>query len=131
MGDAASEDKTKKKRGVNAPLFLYSEPGSNRYGHYCPQDFKSGVSTYSTIRATACLNDAANLQYLFNSAKSFVRFAVHLFLSAYSRCYSAAMSSATAVADTPSSRPSKPRRSVVVAFTDMRSVAMPTTSDRR
>ena len=31
---------------------MYSEPGSNRYGHYCPQDFKSGVSTYSTIRAT-------------------------------------------------------------------------------
>ena len=33
-------------------VLLYSEPGSNRYGHYCPQDFKSGVSTYSTIRAT-------------------------------------------------------------------------------
>ena len=33
-------------------LSKYSEPGSNRYGHYCPQDFKSGVSTYSTIRAT-------------------------------------------------------------------------------
>ena len=33
-------------------FLLYSEPGSNRYGHYCPQDFKSGVSTYSTIRAT-------------------------------------------------------------------------------
>ena len=32
---------------------LYSKPGSNRHGHYWPQDFKSGVSTYSTIRATA------------------------------------------------------------------------------
>ena len=31
---------------------LYSKPGSNRHGHFCPQDFKSGVSTYSTIRAT-------------------------------------------------------------------------------
>ena len=31
----------------------YSKPGSNRHGHYWPQDFKSGVSTYSTIRATA------------------------------------------------------------------------------
>lgn len=29
----------------------YPEPGSNRHGHYWPQDFKSGVSTYSTIRA--------------------------------------------------------------------------------
>ena len=41
----------KKKRSRKASL-RYSEPGSNRYGHYCPQDFKSGVSTYSTIRAT-------------------------------------------------------------------------------
>ena len=40
-----------KKRSHKASLW-YSEPGSNRYGHYCPQDFKSGVSTYSTIRAT-------------------------------------------------------------------------------
>lgn len=29
----------------------YPEPGSNRHGHYWPQDFKSGVSTDSTIRA--------------------------------------------------------------------------------
>ena len=26
-------------------------PGSNRHGHYCPQDFKSGVSTNSTTGA--------------------------------------------------------------------------------
>ena len=37
---------------ITCRVRLYSEPGSNRYGHYCPQDFKSGVSTYSTIRAT-------------------------------------------------------------------------------
>ena len=35
---------------------MYSKPGSNRHGHYWPQDFKSGVSTYSTIRATAFLS---------------------------------------------------------------------------
>ena len=29
----------------------YPEPGSNRHGHCWPQDFKSGVSTDSTIRA--------------------------------------------------------------------------------
>ena len=29
----------------------YSKPGSNRHDHYWSQDFKSGVSTYSTIRA--------------------------------------------------------------------------------
>ena len=51
-------------------LQVYSEPGSNRYGHYCPQDFKSGVSTYSTIRATQSLKDVANVVILFNSAKS-------------------------------------------------------------
>ena len=42
--------KTKKEKPQF--LFPYSKPGSNRHGHYCPQDFKSGVSTYSTIRAT-------------------------------------------------------------------------------
>ena len=41
-----------KKNPRNISDFWYSKPGSNRYGHYCPQDFKSGVSTYSTIRAT-------------------------------------------------------------------------------
>ena len=30
---------------------LYSERESNPHGHCWPQDFKSGVSTYSTIRA--------------------------------------------------------------------------------
>ena len=30
---------------------MYPEPGSNRHGHCWPQDFKSGVSTDSTIRA--------------------------------------------------------------------------------
>ena len=44
--------KNKKERNPQVSLFLYSKPGSNRHGHYCPQDFKSGVSTYSTIRAT-------------------------------------------------------------------------------
>lgn len=35
-------------------IFLwYPEPGSNRHDHFWSQDFKSGVSTYSTIRATA------------------------------------------------------------------------------
>ena len=31
--------------------FSYSERESNPYGHFCPRDFKSRVSTYSTIRA--------------------------------------------------------------------------------
>ena len=30
---------------------MNTEPGSNRHGHYWPQDFKSGVATDSTIRA--------------------------------------------------------------------------------
>ena len=55
-------------------VLLYSEPGSNRYGHYCPQDFKSGVSTYSTIRATGLRKDVANVLLLFNSAKYFARY---------------------------------------------------------
>ena len=40
------------KRPDNIVGSSYPEPGSNRHGHYWPQDFKSGVSTYSTIRAT-------------------------------------------------------------------------------
>ena len=32
-------------------FYWYPEPGSNRHGHCWPQDFKSGVSTDSTIRA--------------------------------------------------------------------------------
>lgn len=35
---------------MNLP-FSYRGPGSNRHGHHCPQDFKSGVSTYSTTAA--------------------------------------------------------------------------------
>ncbi len=46
-----SPNKATKKETAKT-VSKYSEPGSNRYGHYCPQDFKSGVSTYSTIRAT-------------------------------------------------------------------------------
>ena len=34
-------------------FYWYPEPGSNRHGHYWPQDFKSGVSTDSTIRAAS------------------------------------------------------------------------------
>ncbi len=34
----------------------YSERESNPHGPYGPQDFKSGVSTYSTIRARIPLN---------------------------------------------------------------------------
>ena len=48
----SKQSKQKKKDSLKRILCKYSEPGSNRYGHYCPQDFKSGVSTYSTIRAT-------------------------------------------------------------------------------
>ena len=53
---------------LNSP-FQYSKPESNRYGHYCPQDFKSGVSTYSTIRATVNLNklDATKVAKLFQT----------------------------------------------------------------
>ena len=42
-----------KSRRCRRRLSAYSEPGSNRHGHYWPQDFKSGVSTDSTIRAAA------------------------------------------------------------------------------
>ena len=58
-----------KKKRNHKGFSKYSEPGSNRYGHFCPQDFKSGVSTYSTIRAV--LKDGANVQFLFYSAKIF------------------------------------------------------------
>ena len=57
-------DYTTKKRGEK-PLFVYSEPGSNRYGHFCPQDFKSGVSTYSTIRATQSLKTLQMYNFYF------------------------------------------------------------------
>ena len=38
----------------STPLILlsqYREPGSNRHSHHWPKDFKSFVSTYSTIAA--------------------------------------------------------------------------------
>ena len=44
----------------------YSERESNPHGHYWPQDFKSGVSTYSTIRALFC---GANVQLKKQTAK--------------------------------------------------------------
>ena len=51
---------------------LCSERESNPYGHFCPQDFKSCVSTYSTIRAERNIN-FKNLQsvwtLLFECAK--------------------------------------------------------------
>ena len=54
----------------NAIIFQYSEPGSNRHGHYWPQDFKSGVSTYSTIRAAAFTRKAGQkYELIFYSAR--------------------------------------------------------------
>ncbi len=44
--------RTKKAALCKAAVKLYSERESNPHGHCWPQDFKSGVSTYSTIRAT-------------------------------------------------------------------------------
>ena len=44
-------EKGKKREEFTFLSFLYPKPGSNRYGPFGPQDFKSGVSTYSTIRA--------------------------------------------------------------------------------
>ena len=50
--DRVTRTRTKKKvRLVKGELLKYSERESNPHGHYWPQDFKSGVSTYSTIRA--------------------------------------------------------------------------------
>ena len=45
---------------------MYSERESNPHGHYWPQDFKSGVSTYSTIRALFC---GANVLLKIQNAK--------------------------------------------------------------
>ncbi len=45
---------SKTKTAVNQMIynrFQYPERESNPHGPYGPQDFKSGVSTYSTIRA--------------------------------------------------------------------------------
>ena len=56
-GDTKMLQKTKNPNNLLIiGILLYSKPGSNRHGHYWPQDFKSGVSTYSTIRATAFLS---------------------------------------------------------------------------
>ena len=44
----------------------YSERESNPHGRCWPQDFKSGVSTYSTIRATLlCIIASAKVSILF------------------------------------------------------------------
>ena len=43
-----------KKAGQSTCFFLCSRRESNPYGHCCPQDFKSCVSTYSTTRASSC-----------------------------------------------------------------------------
>ncbi len=52
-GLAGGDRPETKSRRQYRRLSAYSEPGSNRHGHYWPQDFKSGVSTDSTIRAAA------------------------------------------------------------------------------
>ncbi len=45
-------ERERKKSALHKANFSkYSERESNPHGHYWPQDFKSGVSTYSTIRA--------------------------------------------------------------------------------
>ena len=58
-------EKGKKREEFTFLSFLYPKPGSNRYGPFGPQDFKSGVSTYSTIRAT-CFASSAGQKYKFN-----------------------------------------------------------------
>ena len=40
----------------------YREPGSNRHSHHWPKDFKSFVSTYSTIAASFGLPNAVDFQ---------------------------------------------------------------------
>ena len=64
-----SRDEVRKQKRVRLKkrtLFEYSERESNPHGHYWPQDFKSGVSTYSTIRALFC---GANVQLKKQTAK--------------------------------------------------------------
>ena len=51
---------------MKGELLKYSERESNPHGHYWPQDFKSGVSTYSTIRALFC---GANVLLKIQNAK--------------------------------------------------------------
>ena len=67
--DRVTRTSTKKQSplSINSELcFKYSERESNPHGHYWPQDFKSGVSTYSTIRALIC---GANVQLKIQNAK--------------------------------------------------------------
>ncbi len=53
---------TKKRQNpcLLSVLALYPKPESNRHGHCCPQDFKSCVSTYSTIRAIYLVHSKIN-----------------------------------------------------------------------
>lgn len=52
-------------------FYWYPEPGSNRHGHCWPQDFKSGVSTDSTIRAQPSAGKtSAKVRNNLRSAKS-------------------------------------------------------------
>ncbi len=46
-----TEDPANKKPKPAKVSVTYPEPGSNRHDHFWSQDFKSGVSTDSTIRA--------------------------------------------------------------------------------
>ena len=48
---------------------------SNSHDHFWSQDFKSGVSTYSTIRATSSYFDGANLAFYFILTKLFTTIA--------------------------------------------------------
>ncbi len=67
---------------MKGELLKYSERESNPHGHYWPQDFKSGVSTYSTIRALFCVANVVFfvvLSKLFTSGCYFALCAVALF----------------------------------------------------
>ena len=46
-----TEEPANKKAKTSKVLAVYPEPGSNVGRHFWSQDFKSGVSTDSTIRA--------------------------------------------------------------------------------
>ena len=41
----------------------YPKPGSNRHSPFGPRDFKSLVSTYSTIRAPFAHNEPTKVQF--------------------------------------------------------------------
>ncbi len=75
--DNVMEEGTKKERTHCSSLFVYPKPGSNRYGPFGPQDFKSGVSTYSTIRAPyAPHKEPTKVVNKFESRKSFLPTAI-------------------------------------------------------